>query len=62
MRELLRDNKELWHQFHFLIPTQTRDSMVTPELILSQQRKNFDVTGELTDHQQSKIFLKTMSV
>jgi len=61
MREILRDNKELLHQFMFLIPTQTRDSLVAPELTLSQQRKNFDSTGELTDHQHSKGFLKTMS-
>jgi len=61
MREILRDNKELLHQFMFLIPTQTRDSLVAPELTLSQQRKNFDPTGELNDHQHSKGFLKTMS-
>jgi histone deacetylase complex regulatory component SIN3 len=61
MRELLRDNKELLHQFLFLIPTQTRDTLVTPELTLSQQRKNFDTTGELNDLQHAKSFLKTMS-
>jgi len=61
MRELLRDNKELLHQFLFLIPTQTRDTLVIPELTLSQQRKTFDSTGELNDLQHSKSFLKTMS-
>jgi len=61
MRELLRDNKELLHQFSFLIPTQTRDTLVIPELTLSQQRKIFDSTGEMNDLQHSKAFLKTMS-
>lgn len=62
MRQLLRENKELLHQFHFLVPTQTRDALITPELILSQQRKNLDPTGELNDQQKSKRFLKSMAV